>query len=132
MTAVPSRPPGFPLHHRENNANTLHSNSVLKVSSFFLPCLNTLMFTMASNSALNIKFTGCNPNGWGNKAAMQPITLDLQSETTTRLDDLKEILLNGFKVHRNYQPNYQIEFMIRFPTKPLDTLGKNVVGDLPF
>jgi hypothetical protein len=22
--------------------------------------------------------------------------------------------------------------MIRFPPKPLDTLGKNVVGDLPF
>jgi hypothetical protein len=49
---------------------------------------------MASNSALNKKFTGCNPNGRGNKAAMQQITLELQLETTTRLDDLKEILLN--------------------------------------
>ena len=52
------------------------------------------------NITLNVKFTGCNPNGWDNKAAMQPITLELQLETTG-LDDLKEILLNGFKVHRN-------------------------------
>ena len=56
---------------------------------------------MSRNSTLNIKFTGCNPNGQGNKAAMQPITLELQLETTMRLDDLKEILLDGFKVHRN-------------------------------
>ena len=74
---------------------------------------------MARNSTLNIKFTGCNPNGWGNKAAMQPITLELQLETTTRLDDLKEILLNGFKVHRNNQSNYHHEFMIGFLPKPL-------------
>ena len=49
-----------------------------------------------------------------------------------RLDDLKEILLNGFIVHRNDQSNYCHEFMIGFPPKPLDTLGKNVVGDSPF
>jgi hypothetical protein len=58
------------------------------------------------NSALNIKFTGRNPNGQGNKVAMQPITLELQLETTMGLDDLKEILLNGFKVHRNDQSNF--------------------------
>ena len=87
---------------------------------------------MSRNTALNIKFMGCNPNGRGNKAAAQPFTLELQLETTMRLDDLKEILLNGFKVHRNDQANYRHEFMIRFLTKPLDTLGKNVVGDLPF
>jgi hypothetical protein len=58
---------------------------------------------MSRNSALNIKFMGCNPDGQGNKAAMQPIILDLQLETTMRLDDLKEILFNGFKVHRNDQ-----------------------------
>ena len=87
---------------------------------------------MSRNSTLNIKFTGCNPNGQGNKAAMQPITLELQLETTMRLDDPKEILLSGFKVHRNDLSNYRHEFMIRFPPKPLDTLGKNVVGDLPF
>jgi hypothetical protein len=62
----------------------------------------------------------------------QPITLELQLETTTRLDDLKEILLNGFKVHRNDRSNYRHDFMIGFPPMPLDTLGKNVVGDLPF
>jgi hypothetical protein len=56
---------------------------------------------MAKNSALNIKFTGCNANGGSEKTAMQPITLELQLETSTRLDDLKEILLNGFKFHRN-------------------------------
>jgi hypothetical protein len=67
---------------------------------------------MSSNSALNIKFTGCNPNGRGSKAAMQPITLELQLETTIGLDDLKEILLNGFKVHRNDQSNYHHELMI--------------------
>jgi hypothetical protein len=87
---------------------------------------------MSRNSALNKKFMGCNPNGRGNKAAMQPITLELQFETTMRLDDLKEILLNGFKVHRNDQSNYHHEFMIRFTPKPPDTFGKNVVGDLPF
>ncbi len=48
---------------------------------------------MSRNSALNIKFTGCNPNGRGNKAAMQPITLELQLETTMGLDDLKEFFL---------------------------------------
>ena len=52
---------------------------------------------MSRNSALNIKFTGCNPIGRGNKAAMQPITLELQLETTTRLDDLKAILLMDSK-----------------------------------
>ncbi len=87
---------------------------------------------MSRNSALNIKFTGSNPNGRGNKAATQRITLELQLETTMGLDDLKEILLNGFKVHRNDQSNYRHEFMIGFPPKPLDTLGMNVVGDLPF
>ena len=55
---------------------------------------------MSRNSALNIKFMGCNPNGRGNKAAMQLITLELQLETTLRLDDLKAILPNGFKVHK--------------------------------
>jgi hypothetical protein len=45
---------------------------------------------------------------------------------------LNEILLDGFKVNRNDGQNYLNEFMIGFPQKPLDTLGKNVVGDLPF
>ena len=49
-----------------------------------------------------------------------------------RLDDLKEVLLDGFKVHRNDRPNYHHEFMIGCLPKPLDTLGKIVVGDLPF
>ena len=66
-----------------------------------------------------------------NKAATQPITLELQLETTMGLDDLKETLLNGFKVHMNDRSNYCREFMIGFPPKPLDILGKNVVGDLP-
>ena len=74
---------------------------------------------MSRNIALNIKFTGCNPNGRGNKAATQRITLELQLETTMGLDDLKEILLNGFKVHRNDQSNYRHEFMIGFLPKPL-------------
>ena len=87
---------------------------------------------MASNSPLNIKFKCFNPNGRGNNAATQLITLELQLETATRLDDLKEILLNGFKFHRNDQSNYRHEFMIGFLPKPIDTLGKNVVGDLPF
>ncbi len=84
------------------------------------------------NSTLKIQFTGCNPNDRGKKAPMQPITLELQLETNTKLDDLKEVLLDGFKVHRNDRLNYRHEFMIGFPPKPLDTLGKNVVGDLPF
>ena len=84
------------------------------------------------NSTLKLKFTGCNPNVQSKKAAMQPITLELQLDTTTRLDDLKEVLLDGFKVHRNDRLNYRHEFMIRFPPKPLDTLGKNVVGELSF
>ena len=90
------------------------------------------IFTMSRNSALNIKFTGRNPNGRGNKAATQLIPLELQLETTMGLDDFKEILLDGFKVHRNDQLIYRHEFMIGFPPKPPDTLGKNVVGDLPF
>ena len=57
------------------------------------------------NSTLKIKFTGCNPDVRGNKAAMQQITLELQLETTTRLDDLKEVILDGFKVHMNINQN---------------------------
>jgi len=87
---------------------------------------------MASNSAQNRKFTCCNPNGQGNKAVTQPITLKLQLETITTLDDLREILFNRFKVHRNGQSSHCHESMIGFLPKPLDTLGKNVVGDLPF
>ena len=75
---------------------------------------------------------GCNPNGQDNKTAIQPITLEQQLETTMRLDNLKEILLHGFKVHMNDQSNYCHEFMIGFPPKPFDTLWKNDVGDLPF
>ena len=87
---------------------------------------------MATNGTLKIKFTGPNPNVRGKKSPTQPITLELQLEMTTRLDELKEILLNGFNVHRNDRPNYRHEFLIGFPPKPLDTLGKIVVGDLPF
>ena len=86
---------------------------------------------MSRNSSLNIKFTVCNPNGRGNKAAMQPITLELQLDTTMRLYDLKEIILRGFKVQRNDQSNCCNEFMIGFPAKPLDTLGKNVLEICP-
>jgi hypothetical protein len=49
---------------------------------------------MAMNSTLKMKFTGLNPNVQGKKSPMQPITLELQLETTTRLDELKEVLLN--------------------------------------
>ena len=87
---------------------------------------------MATNGTLKIQFTGPNPNVWGKKSPMQPITLELQLEMTTRLDELKEKLLNGFNVHRNDRPNYRHEFLIGFPPKPLDILSKNVVGDLPF
>ena len=86
---------------------------------------------MASNSAFNIKFKCFSPNGRGKKAATQQITVELHLEQTTRLDDLKEILLTGFKIHRNDPSNYLHEFMIGFLPKPLDALGKNVVGDLP-
>jgi hypothetical protein len=48
---------------------------------------------MAMNSTLKIKFTCCNPNVWGKKAAMQLITLELQLETNMKLDDTKEVLL---------------------------------------
>ena len=87
---------------------------------------------MATNGTLKIKFTGPNPNVRGKKSPTQPITLELQLEMTTRLDELKEKLLNGFNIHRNNRPNYHHEFLIGFPPKPLDTLGKIVVGDLPF
>ncbi len=87
---------------------------------------------MATNGTLKIKFTGPNANVRGKKSPTQPITLELQLETTTKLDDMKEILLNGFNVHRNDRQNYHHKFLIGFPPKPLDTLGKIVVGDLPF
>ena len=51
---------------------------------------------MATNGTLKIKFTGPNPNVQGKKSLMQPITLELQLEMKTRLDELKEILLDGF------------------------------------
>ena len=87
---------------------------------------------MTTNGTLKIKVTGPDPNVRGKKSPTQPITLELQLEMTTRLDELKEILLNGFNVHRNDRPNYGHEFLIGFPPNLLDTLGKIVVGDLPF
>ena len=87
---------------------------------------------METNSTLKVKFTGLNSNVQRKKSPMQPITLERQLEMTMRLDELKEKLLNGFNVHRNDRPNYRHEFLIGFPPKPLDTLGKIVVGDLPF
>ncbi len=86
---------------------------------------------MSGNSALNIKFTGCNPNGRGNMAAMQRITLELQLEITMGLDDLKGILLNGFKVHRNDQSNYRHEFMIGFLPSHLIHWGRMLLEICP-
>ena len=85
---------------------------------------------MATNSGLKIKFTGTNPRGWGNKSATQPITLELQVETSTPLDMMNEMILDGFKVKRKDRANYHPEFMVGFPPKLLDIMGKHVVGDL--
>ncbi len=74
---------------------------------------------MATNGTLKI-FTGPNPNVQGKKSPIQLISLELQLEMTTKLDDLKELLFDGYKVHRNNRPNYRHEFLIGFPPKPLD------------
>ncbi len=85
---------------------------------------------MATNSGLKIKFSGTTPKGWGNKPATQPITLELQSETSTPLDMINEMIFDGFKVKRNDTANYHSELMVGFPPKLLDIMGKHVVGDL--
>ena len=84
---------------------------------------------MATNSGLKIKFSGTTPKGMGNKPATQPITLELR-ETSTPLDMMNEMILDGFKVKRNNRANYHPEFMVGFPPKLLDITGKHVVGDL--
>ena len=86
---------------------------------------------MATNSRLKIKFSGTTPKGWGKKPATQPITLVLQLETSTPLDMMNEMILDGFKVKRNDRANYHPELMVGFPPKLLDIMGKHVVGDLP-
>ena len=85
---------------------------------------------MATNSVLKIKFSGTTPKGWGNKSATQPIMLELQLETSTPLDMMNEMILDGFKVKRNDIENYHPELMVGFPPKLLDITGKHVVGDL--
>ncbi len=85
---------------------------------------------MATNSGLKIKFSGTTPKGMGTKPATLPITLELQLETSTPLDMMNEMILDGFKVKRNDRANYQPEFMVGFPPKLLDITGKHVVGDL--
>ena len=85
---------------------------------------------MATNSGLKIKFSGTTPKGWGNKSATQPIMLELQLETSTPLDMMNEMILDGLKVKRNNRANYHPEFMVGFPPKLLDITGKHVVGDL--
>lgn len=80
---------------------------------------------------LKIKFSGTTPKGWGNKSATLPITLELQLETSTPLDMLNEMILDGFKVKRNDRANFRPELMVGFPPKLLDITGKHVVGDLP-
>ena len=85
---------------------------------------------MATNSGLKIKFSGTTPKGWGNKRATQPITLELQLETSTPIDMMNEMILEGFKVKRNDRANYHPEFMVGYPPKLIDITGKHVVGDL--
>ena len=85
---------------------------------------------MTTNSGLKIKFSGTTPKGWGNKSATQPIMLELQLETSTPLDIMNEMILDGFKVKRNDRANYHPELMVGFPPKLLDIMGKHVVGDL--
>lgn len=85
---------------------------------------------MATNSGLKIKFSGTTPKGMGTKPATLPITLELQLETSTPLDMMNEMILDGFKVKRNDRANYHPEFMVGFPPKLLDITGKHVVGDL--
>ena len=70
---------------------------------------------MATNSRLKIKFSGTTPKGWGNKPATQLITLELQLETSTPLDMMYEMILDGFKVTRNDRANYHPELMVGFP-----------------
>ena len=85
---------------------------------------------MVTNSGLKIIFSGTTPKGWGKKPATQPITLELQLETSTPLDMMNEMILDGFKVKRNDRANYHPELMVGFPPKLLDITGKHVVGDL--
>ena len=85
---------------------------------------------MATNSGLKIKFSGTTPKGMGTKPATLPIMLELQLETSTPLDMMNEMILDGFKVKRNDRANYHPEFMVGFPPKLLDITGKHVVGDL--
>ncbi len=85
---------------------------------------------MATNSRLKIKFSGTTPKGCGNKSSTQPITLELQLETSTPLDMMNEMILDGFKVKRNDRANYHPELMVGFPPKLPDIMGKHVVGDL--
>ena len=66
----------------------------------------------------------------GTKPATLPITLELQLETSTPLDMMNEMILDGFKVKRNDRAKYHPEFMVGFPPKLLDITGKHVVGDL--
>ena len=82
-----------------------------------------------TNLGLKIKFPGTTPKGWGNKSATQPITLELQLETSTPLDMIDEMILDGFKVKINDRANYHPELMVRFPPKLLDITGKHFVGD---
>ncbi len=85
---------------------------------------------MATNSRLKIKFSGTTPKGWGNKSATHLIMLELQLETSTPLDMMNEMILDGFKVKRNDRANYYPELMVGFPPNLLDIMGKPVVGDL--
>ncbi len=75
---------------------------------------------MATNSGLKIKFSGTTPKGMVNKPATLPITLELQLETSTPIDKMNEMILEGFKVKRNERANYHPEFMVGFPPKLLD------------
>ena len=85
---------------------------------------------MATNSGLKIKLSDTTLKGWGNKTATQPIMLELQLETSTPLDMMIEMILDGFKVKRNDRANYHPELMVGFPPRLLDITGKHVVGDL--
>ena len=70
---------------------------------------------MATNSGLKKKFSGTTPKGWGNKPATQPIMLELQLETSTPLNMMNKMILDGFKVKRNDIANYHPELMVGFP-----------------
>ena len=75
------------------------------------------MFHHGDKQRVENKILRHHSQGMGQQSATQPITLELQLETSTLLDMMNDMILDGFRVKRNDRANHHPGLMVGFPPK---------------